>query len=208
MADKTPPKTARLRRRLQRIETLPAADQRAVLKLADALVGKTRRGKGTKLMAIADGTGLPLAVTLASASPHEVTLVEPTLDAVCTTGQPERGGIGDGAYDSDALDARLRTERGVEFIACDPRRKMGAPCAAIGAGGRSSGSLPGCRTSAASSPGGNITPPTSSALSTWDASSSCSGIHETASSHPTKEHNRTTGVSYRTHKGYENTPSC
>src|SRR5262249_49142385 len=44
-------------------------------------VGKTKRGKGTKLMAMADGAGLPLAVHVTSASPHEVTLVEPTLQA-------------------------------------------------------------------------------------------------------------------------------
>src|SRR3712207_7286402 len=39
------------------------------------------RGKGTKLMALADGSGLPLAVCAASASPHEVTLVGATLAA-------------------------------------------------------------------------------------------------------------------------------
>jgi hypothetical protein len=31
------------------------------------LVGKTKRGKGTKLMAVADRSGLPLAVHTASA---------------------------------------------------------------------------------------------------------------------------------------------
>jgi len=43
-------------------------------------VGKIKRGKGTKLMAIADSSGLPVAVYAASASPHEVTLVKETLD--------------------------------------------------------------------------------------------------------------------------------
>lgn len=38
-------------------------------------VGKTKRGKGTKLMVIADAAGLPLAMHTTSASPHEVTLV-------------------------------------------------------------------------------------------------------------------------------------
>jgi hypothetical protein len=42
-------------------------------------VGKTKRGKGTKIMAVADRTGLPVAIHVASASPHEVTLVEATL---------------------------------------------------------------------------------------------------------------------------------
>ena len=38
-------------------------------------VGATKRGKGTKLMVVADFHGLPLAADAASARPHEVTLV-------------------------------------------------------------------------------------------------------------------------------------
>jgi transposase len=86
-------------------------------------VGKTKRGKGTKLMVIADACGLPLAVHTDSASPHEVTLVEATLDEVVTVGRPERL-IGDLAYDSDPLDARL-AEQGIEMIAphkCNRKR--------------------------------------------------------------------------------------
>ena len=45
-------------------------------------IGPTRRGKGSKIMAISDGHGLPLAVHVASASPHEVTLVDATLAAL------------------------------------------------------------------------------------------------------------------------------
>ena len=67
-------------------------------------------------MAVADGAGLPLAVRIASASPHEVTLVEATLDACFAPELPVRL-IGDRAYDSDALDARLEAERGIELIA-------------------------------------------------------------------------------------------
>src|SRR3712207_8905584 len=44
-------------------------------------IGKTKRGKGTKLMAVADSSGLPLAVSVTSASPHEVTLVEQALES-------------------------------------------------------------------------------------------------------------------------------
>src|SRR6185295_3466364 len=51
-----------------------------------------------------------------SASPHEVTLVEPTLDRLLTPRLPERL-LGDKAYDSDPLDKRLRKERGIELIA-------------------------------------------------------------------------------------------
>jgi transposase len=78
-------------------------------------VGKTKRGKGTKLMAVADGFGFPLAIYAASASPHEVTLVEETIAQVFTAERPERL-IGDKAYDSDPLDEAL-AEQGIELIA-------------------------------------------------------------------------------------------
>lgn len=82
-------------------------------------VGKTKRGKGTKLMVIADASGLPLAVHTASASPHEVTLVEATLAETVTVGRPRRI-VGDRAYDSDPLDQQLAAQ-GIELIA--PHRK-------------------------------------------------------------------------------------
>jgi transcriptional regulator with XRE-family HTH domain len=46
ITDKLPPKTARLRKRLQKVENLPQADQRAVLKVLDALVeARGRNGR-------------------------------------------------------------------------------------------------------------------------------------------------------------------
>lgn len=66
-------------------------------------MGKTKRGKGTKLMAMADRAGLPLSACIASAGPHEGTLVEPTLRARFVTERPQRF-IGDRADDSDPLD--------------------------------------------------------------------------------------------------------
>ncbi|MGH8649780.1 MAG: IS5 family transposase [Burkholderiales bacterium] len=78
-------------------------------------VGKTKRGKGTKLMAVADGAGAPIAVHTASASPHEVTLAAGTVEQRFTADIPERL-IGDLAYDSDPLDAKL-AEQGIEMIA-------------------------------------------------------------------------------------------
>ena len=85
-------------------------------------MGKTKRGKGTKLMAVADRFGLPLAVCAASATPHEVTLVAPTLDSCFVNERPERliGDRGDRAYDADPLDAAL-AELGIEMIA--PHRR-------------------------------------------------------------------------------------
>ena len=82
-------------------------------------VGKTKRGKGTKIMAIADRAGLLLAVCTASASPAEVKLVQDTLDARAVKPRPERL-IGDKAYDSDPLDRSLHAQ-GVEMIA--PHRR-------------------------------------------------------------------------------------
>jgi hypothetical protein len=37
-------------------------------------VGKTKRGKGTKIMAVADRHGLPVSICIESATPHEVKL--------------------------------------------------------------------------------------------------------------------------------------
>ena len=44
-------------------------------------MGKTKRGKGTKIMGIADRHGLPLALRTESAAPAEVKLVTATLEA-------------------------------------------------------------------------------------------------------------------------------
>jgi transposase len=55
-----------------------------------------------------------------SASPHEVKLVEDTIDNCFTQYAPDKL-IGDKAYDSDPLDDRLLDERGVEMIA--PHRR-------------------------------------------------------------------------------------
>jgi len=67
-----------------------------------------------------DRAGLPVSICIESASPHEVTLVERTLDERFVDEQPQRL-IGDKAYDSDVLDQRLLAERGIEMIA--PHRK-------------------------------------------------------------------------------------
>ena len=82
-------------------------------------MGKTKRGKGSKRMAVADRAGLPLAVCAASASPHETTLIASTLDSRFVEELPQRL-IGDRAYDSDPLDAAL-ADLGIEMIA--PHRR-------------------------------------------------------------------------------------
>ena len=67
-------------------------------------------------MAIVDSAGLPVAVGIESATPHEVTLVEKTLDALFVDETPELL-IGDKAYDSNPLDKRLLEERQITLIA-------------------------------------------------------------------------------------------
>jgi hypothetical protein len=76
-------------------------------------------------MAVADRSGFPLAVYAASATPHEVTLVQATLAQVLTAEGPERL-IGDKAYGSDALDAELK-ERSIEMIAPHKSNRKKAP---------------------------------------------------------------------------------
>ena len=73
-------------------------------------------------MAIAECHGLPFAVGITSASPHESKLVEDTLRQRSIAALPERV-IGDRAYDSDPLDERLRSEQGIELIAPNRKKK-------------------------------------------------------------------------------------
>jgi transposase len=66
-------------------------------------------------MAVADRHGLPVAVSVESATPHEVKLAIPTLVQMVIPDAPQNL-IGDNAYDSDKLDAQLRGY-GIEVIA-------------------------------------------------------------------------------------------
>ncbi|MGA7924407.1 MAG: IS5 family transposase [Candidatus Sulfotelmatobacter sp.] len=77
--------------------------------------GKPKRGKGTKIMAVADRNGLPVSICVESATPHEVKLAVPTLVQMVIPDAP-RNLIGDNAYDSDKLDEEL-SRYGIELIA-------------------------------------------------------------------------------------------
>ena len=113
-------------------------------------MGKAKRGKGTKIMAMADRNGLPVAIHVASASPHEVTLVQNTVEDWFVADAPERL-IGDKAYDSDKLDATLE-QQGIDLIAphranrIPPSRRTVGPCAGTSAAGKSSDCSHGCST--------------------------------------------------------------
>jgi transposase len=78
-------------------------------------IGKTKRGKGAKIMAIVDRRGLPLAVSTYAANHHEITLVQLSFDFYMIEAKPENL-IGDRAYDCDPLDEQLR-EQDIETIA-------------------------------------------------------------------------------------------
>jgi len=93
-------------------------------KKGGAEVGNTKRGKGTKIMLLVDGEGTPLAVNTSSASPNEVTLIEPLLDRRMRLRRPQRL-MYDLAADSDPLRQRLRLRR-IELI-CPHRRNRRKP---------------------------------------------------------------------------------
>lgn len=102
-------------------------------------------------MAIADGNGLPIAVGIASASPHEVTLARETIENRFIEETPERI-IADKAYDSDPLDENLEKSYGIELIAPHkenrkkPATRVEDPYADTEEDGRLSGCLRGSRT--------------------------------------------------------------
>src|SRR5258706_459567 len=80
--------------------------------------GKTKRGKGTKLLVLVEGAGTPLGLHVAAASPAEVTLLDATLATVHVprahrAGRPRQRPdrlIADRGYDSNYA-ASLRRGR-------------------------------------------------------------------------------------------------
>ena len=74
----------------------PSSTAVSLLQKGGAGVGKTKRGKGTKIMAIADRHGLPITVCTESTTPHEVKLVMQTLAEIFVD-EPVQGLIGDNA---------------------------------------------------------------------------------------------------------------
>lgn len=86
-------------------------------------IGCTKAGKGVKIMVLVDARGLPVAVDTMAAHTHESKLVQGMFDFMLSDSIPERI-IGDKAYDSDALDEKMRS-MGVEMIS--PHRKNRKP---------------------------------------------------------------------------------
>ncbi len=73
-------------------------------------------------MAITEGNGLPVAISIFSASPHESQLLEETLSATFADFDLQTL-VGDKAYDSDDLDDKLYCERGICLVAPNRARK-------------------------------------------------------------------------------------
>jgi hypothetical protein len=53
-------------------------------------IGETKRGKGSKIMAVAERHGLPVAICVESATPHEVKLVTNTLVQMVIPDAPQK----------------------------------------------------------------------------------------------------------------------
>lgn len=79
-------------------------------------VGKTKKGKGTKIMGIMDSNGLPIGCSVECASPHEIKFVRSAIDNIFAPYLPTRL-IGDKAYDSDQLDVELKNDLHINLIA-------------------------------------------------------------------------------------------
>lgn len=67
-------------------------------------------------MAIVDGAGLPISISIADGSRHDVSLAEQALDEAFVEDLPPNL-IGDKAFDSAPLQQALRQQRNIELIA-------------------------------------------------------------------------------------------
>jgi hypothetical protein len=86
------------------------------------LVGKNRRGEGTKIMGIAHGLGPAVGLRPESAWPAEVKLVAPAMEERIVADAPERL-IRDKAHDGDRSDQDLIHTHGTEIIAANAERR-------------------------------------------------------------------------------------
>lgn len=87
------------------------------------MLEKTRRGKATKIMAVAERSGLPVSVGIESGQRNEQKLVVGMLKKSFLRNELPKLLIGDKAYESDPLDEEL-VAMGIELIAPHhPRRR-------------------------------------------------------------------------------------
>ena len=88
------------------------------LKLTGRSVGPTKAGKGSKVMLLTDTEGVPMGVTVSSASPHEVRLIESLLETACYQIGNSKRLVCDRAADSSELKQSLK-DKGLQLI-CPP----------------------------------------------------------------------------------------
>lgn len=135
------------------------------------LVGKTKRGKGPKLVVLVDDQGTPLELHVDSASPSEVQLLAQTIETVRVARPHQRGRprqwperlIADRGDDTTPFGRPCNTgasSRPSRRGPTTPWRpiKMTGSCAGIAAAGSSNGRSVGFRPSAASPHGGTGLP--------------------------------------------------
>ncbi len=95
--------------------------------------GTTKVGKGSKVMAVVDGTGLPIGLHVASAQPHELTLAEPTVRTIRVPrcrGRPRtrpNDVVADNADDRAALRSDLRRRGNTPTMPSRERRNRQQP---------------------------------------------------------------------------------
>ena len=150
------------------------------------LVGVTRRGKATKVMAVADRSGLPVAVGIESGQRNEQKLVVGTLKRSFLKRQLPKILIGDKAYDSDPLDRELAA-MGIDMVSPHhPRRRRktqdGRKLRRYKRRWKVERLFHGSSASDASSPATSRRRRTSSDFSTWHAPRSSGGSCEVRSS--------------------------
>ena len=88
-------------------------------------IGRTKRGKGMKIMAIVDRQGLLLSVSTHAANDHEVRLAQICFDFYMIEAKPENL-IVNRACDSDPLDEELRDDD-IEMIAAHRSNRSKPP---------------------------------------------------------------------------------
>lgn len=93
-------------------------------KKGGADVGKTKRGKGSKMMVMVEGQGIPISLFVTSAQVAEVNTIETLVD-VRLCGRDVKRLLYDKAADADWLRDAM-SERGIELI-CPHRRGRKRP---------------------------------------------------------------------------------
>lgn len=84
-------------------------------------IGLTKIGKGSKVMVIVDDKSITVAAIATSAQPHEISLVEETLQD-CPIADRITHLVGDRAYDSDPQDKALK-DKGITLMAPHKRNR-------------------------------------------------------------------------------------